>query len=474
MGTTKVLAFKTRKQQQAAKKRGQIDGYFGKVTAGRPAGKKTVPKISLDGDLPMNKKKNAVIKSAKKTSYVNWAVPENFNLLRYYVLAHLKKAEASDDDNENSALTITNGAFPALIPRTTLNRHALRFQAIAKEKKIPIEHLTMQMIFPKSRGGGEGLLQDADVELLSNTIIYRDEANNGMSRNEAISLVMELSQTTNRTAAEGHYDYLVRKDRLKGVKNSGRTVKAQATTSKRGQITVEQQLRWHTTAQEALDFQRRVNKPTNKYLELEDHFFGNLDETCLMANADGTVRVIGSASKKKTEKNTDDSRASITSLRIGLASGAQGPFTFLAKGVRVDRKSISTLLKEQCPKGSQVIMSPSAYMTDDTWLKLVPGFAKGIRELEVVKDHPDWWLTLTCDGFSSHTIDTANEIFAQHKIAIIKEEGDASQVNQSYDQQVAKKDKSFMRMKIHCSNRGAAKVLQYEASNRKHTSNLNK
>jgi len=123
-----------------------------------------------------------------------------------------------------------------------------------------------------------------------------------------------------------------------------------------------------------------------------------------MANADGSVQVIASLSKKKTEKNTDDSRASITSLQIGLASGAQGPFIFLAKGIRMDWKSIAKALKERCPPGSQVPMSPSAYMTDKTWLKLAPIFAKGIRSLDVIKDHPDWWMTLTCDGFSSHTI----------------------------------------------------------------------
>jgi len=57
------------------------------------------------------------------------------------------------------------------------------------------------------------------VELLGQTITHRDEANNGMSRNEAISLVMELAQTTQQKSAEGHYDCLVRQKRLKGVKN---------------------------------------------------------------------------------------------------------------------------------------------------------------------------------------------------------------------------------------------------------------
>jgi len=112
---------------------------------------------------------------------------------------------------------------------------------------------------PKMSGGGNGLLDDNQVELLGQTITHRDKANNGMSRNEAISLVMELAQTTQRKSAEGHCDYLVRQKRLKGVKNFGRSVKAQATTSKRGQITVEQQLRWHTTVEEALDFQRKMN-----------------------------------------------------------------------------------------------------------------------------------------------------------------------------------------------------------------------
>ena len=362
---TKLLSFKSRSQQVAAKKRGQIEGYFGKVQAGRPKSKfKTA--ITLDANLPMNKKPldtRRPIASAKGTGYINWALPENFNLLRHYVICHIRRKESAESDDENTGIV---PATTTMIPRSTLNRHAKHFLQVSKEKKLPLEQVTNPMIFPKTRGGGNGLLNDNDVELLASTIIYRDEANNGMSRNEAIQLVMELSQTTDRKAAECHYDYLVRQKRLVGVKNFGRSVKAQATTSKRGQITVEQQLRWHTTVQEALDFQRRVNKPTEEYLSKEDFFFGNLDETCLMANADGTVRVIASASKKKTEKNTDDSRASITSLRIGLSSGTQGPFTFLAKGTRMERKSITRLLKEQCPPGSQVIMSPSAYMTDET------------------------------------------------------------------------------------------------------------
>jgi len=66
--------------------------------------------------------------------------------------------------------------------------------------------------------------------------------------------------------------------------------------------------------EEALEFQRRANLPEEEHKLFHDCFLGNLDETCLMANADGSVRVTASQAKKKTEKNTDDSRTSIASL----------------------------------------------------------------------------------------------------------------------------------------------------------------
>jgi len=75
---------------------------------------------------------------------------------------------------------------------------------------------------------------------------------------------MEPAQTTQQKSAEGHCDYLAQQKRLKGVKNFGHSVKAQATESKRGQIAVKQQLRWHATVEEALDFQRKMNQPSDK------------------------------------------------------------------------------------------------------------------------------------------------------------------------------------------------------------------
>ena len=62
--------------------------------------------------------------------------------------------------------------------------------------------------------------------------------------------------------------------------------------------------------------------------------------------------------------------------------------------------------------------------------------------LQVVRDHPEWWFLLSMDGFASHlNVREALEIFDQFKILLLKEEGDSSHVNQSYDQLVAKQDK---------------------------------
>jgi hypothetical protein len=55
-------------------------------------------------------------------------------------------------------------------------------------------------------------------------------------------------------------------------------------------------------------------------------------------------------------------------------------------------------------------------------------------------------VVLTLDGFSSHlNVPEAMDVFHEHKIFIVKEEGDASDTNQPYDQAVAKDDKKNIR-----------------------------
>lgn len=431
-----LLTFRTRQQKETAKQKGRIEGYFGKIAKGRPRILK-----DQDGAVPAMMATATQLQAtavtmkakAKAPKYENWAINGNFERLKSAVVANINK-EATDSTLES--ISTESG-----IPRPTLHRHTKKMQAIAADTGIAVDRLPVGLVFPVSHRGSlkPALLNEDEVKLLASAIIHRDEANNGMSRQEVGQLILEMSQTSSMKKAMDHYDYLVRNRRLIGVKNGGHTVKAQATTTVRSQIQVEQQLRWHTTIDEALQEQRRLNQPALAFEQYQDDFFGNLDETCLMSNADGDVRVIAAESKKKTEKNTDDSRVSITSIRVGMASGIQGPFTFLAKGVRMDRPSLKKLLKDKAPAGSSIHMSPSAYMTDEVYDRLVPGLCAGIREMPVIKDHPEWWVVLSMDGFGSHVnVNRAQQTFHDHRILVIKEEGDSSHVNQAYDQFVAK------------------------------------
>ena len=72
-------------------------------------------------------------------------------------------------------------------------------------------------------------------------------------------------------------------------------------------------------------------------------------------------------------------------------------------------------------------------------------FAKGLRQLPVVRDYPELWMVMTLDGFGSHLEGDALKLFAKHKILIVKEEGDSSQVCQPYDKKVALADKRHHR-----------------------------
>ena len=68
-------------------------------------------------------------------------------------------------------------------------------------------------------------------------------------------------------------------------------------------------------------------------------------------------------------------------------------------------------------------------------------FAKGLGYLPIVQDYLDMWMVITLDGYGSHLQGDALQVFAHHKILIIKEEGDTSQVCQAYDKDVTKADK---------------------------------
>lgn len=302
------------------------------------------------------------------------------------------------------------------------------------------------MVFASSK---KSLLKKAEWDLLSGVAVYRDLQNNGMKRAEAITMVMELLQCAKRKTATNHYDYLVRKKKLTGLKNNERAVAAQKTTTKRSQITIDQQYRWHTAVDGIMAEQQRLNQPAKEFEKVKEHFFLNMDELSLLAS-NGTVKVIGAAIKKKTENIMEDSRVSITVLRTGAAGGSTGPWIFLAAGKEITCKLMRNIdRKEGVPPHSKDYMTESAYMTDAVYAKIAPELADGIRKMPDICDHPDWWVIVSLDGFGSHVnVHSAQEAFYDRKIFILKEEGDTSHVNQAYDQSVAKNDKTGMRANL--------------------------
>ena len=66
--------------------------------------------------------------------------------------------------------------------------------------------------------------------------------------------------------------------------------------------------------------------------------------------------------------------------------------------------------------------------------------------MNVIKEHQHWWVLLSLDEFGLHgNVQSSHEIFAAHKILVMKEEADTSHVNQVFDQRVSKADKMYIR-----------------------------
>ena len=181
---------------------------------------------------------------------------------------------------------------------------------------------------------------------------------------------------------KNHYAYLVKRSLLPGHKNGGRVIKAQKTTTKRSQVTIAGQLRWHALIEDVWHEQANLNLPAPEFSTIKSHFMLNLDETCIMVS-DRVFAIISDGQTRKHEKIMDDNRCPITVVHVGSASGSSGPQTYLAAGKRIECKELSNLEAIGAPPHSRVIMTPSAYMTDEAWIECAPHIAKGIRAMDV-------------------------------------------------------------------------------------------
>ena len=113
--------------------------------------------------------------------------------------------------------------------------------------------------------------------------------------------------------------------------------------------------------------------------ELIQQFLFGGDETYSQACQNGDVHIIGSAGRKKHKLKTQDYCVSITMYRTGNIVGTTGQTVFLLEGKH--RRAGYTdkwLLDHGAAAGSTIVMTPTAFMTEQAWDTMTPSDIKGL------------------------------------------------------------------------------------------------
>ena len=140
--------------------------------------------------------------------------------------------------------------------------------------------------------GRRRLLDSGTAQVLVDTIRRHDRANQGKGLPEIIGTIQEIKPELDRKQARNTYDKTVKKDHKKELTG---IVKAQATTTKRSGITVEQQWRWHTLVDSMWNEIIELNKEEGEggvpeswkvqFYTIMQHFCANGDEEGIAVNA---------------------------------------------------------------------------------------------------------------------------------------------------------------------------------------------
>jgi len=220
----------TRQAKSDALNKGLITGHFGVVHAGRPK------KVQVQNTQQPITITAQVTRAKLACTRIQWNSEKFFPILKASVLAKLKGQDLSED-------LLVGSVLLAPIDDRTMKRTCEKFKTLATSERIELENITREMVYRATKN--KGLLESKGIAVIQDIIVCRDDANNGMSRDEAITLVSQLSQCFDRLKCEQHWNYLVAKKKMPKLKAGGRVKKAQNTTIKRTQIHVEQQLRFH-------------------------------------------------------------------------------------------------------------------------------------------------------------------------------------------------------------------------------------
>ena len=136
----------------------------------------------------------------QRSNRINWHLPEYFPILVHAIENNrLPVALRSNSIHESGII----------VPSSTIKSVAQR---------LGNREITVENCFEKS---SRGLLSDELIAVLQDIIRKRDDINNGVSRKEAIQLIVDLGQCISSRSAENHLDYLIRKKKLTGLKRGG-------------------------------------------------------------------------------------------------------------------------------------------------------------------------------------------------------------------------------------------------------------
>jgi hypothetical protein len=92
-------------------------------------------------------------------------------------------------------------------------------------------------------------------------------------------------------------------------------------------------LRWHQLIDHVDNQHRRIHGSGDTgvdFKEVESAFKANGDEEGLLACANDGIKVYGCGSRQKHEKNTQNSRDSISLFKCGSAAGWSGPAGYIS------------------------------------------------------------------------------------------------------------------------------------------------
>jgi hypothetical protein len=307
-------------------KQGSLVGYFGKLPKGRPPKDNKCRPNKKNQPTSVAAKPPVATKPAKKKrgSYTKWADPHNREALRAAMkdpteesILFLDAKASKKHQAEPPATTkpakkkrglymkradLHNGANPTelsiFIPESTI--HSIKQGQLEAQKKDSTIN-----VLKTSEQRRPSLTTDKYRAWLEDTAQFRDKNSNGITREELIQVLMELSGAKDAKQAANHLDYLIQNKLLSNLNRNGRVISAQKTTIERSQITIDQQLRWHNVGASAWEEQYALNQPSEECQKLRAHFTINLDKTSVLAN-DGNIRVIESTERKKHEKNMND------------------------------------------------------------------------------------------------------------------------------------------------------------------------